>query len=65
MRKDYIGTINMNSTEEFTHFVNGCMTLRAHNNDISAVEIINLGERVDMTSGRNKIFSKQASKQAS
>lgn len=26
-------------------------------------EIINLGERVDMTSGRNKIFSKQASKQ--
>jgi DNA (cytosine-5)-methyltransferase 1 len=65
MRKDYIGTVNIEGTWDFIKFTKGlCKTLKAETHDISVVEVINLSERIDTVNEPNTI-AKQASKQAS
>lgn len=64
MRKDYTGTVDLGSSWEFINYSKGiCKTLKATNDRISVVEIINLSEGIDMKNDFGKI-AKQASKQA-
>lgn len=65
MQKDYTGTVDLGSSWEFMNYSKGiCKTLKATNDRISVIEIINLFERIDMKNDLGKI-AKQASKQAS
>lgn len=65
MRKDYLGTVNIEGSWDFIKFTKGLFkTLKAEKHDISVVEVINLTERIDTLNGTNTI-AKQASKQAS
>lgn len=56
MQKDYLGTVDINSSEAFIKFIKGiCKTLKAEKHDISVVEVINLTERIDTVNGTNTI----------
>lgn len=61
MRKDYTGTVDLGSSWEFMNYSKGiCKALKATNDRISVIEIINLSERIDMKNDIGKI-AKQAS----
>ena len=61
MQKDYTGTVDLGSSWEFMNYSKGiCKTLKATNDRISVIEIINLSERIDMKNDLGKI-AKQAS----
>ena len=65
MRKDYLGTVNIDGTWDFIKYSAAiCKTLKANVHDISVVEVINLSEGIDKVNETNTI-AKQASKQAS
>lgn len=49
MRKDYLGTINIDGSKNFIKFTSGiCKTLKAESHDICAIECIKLMKRIDM-----------------